>query len=108
MCIRDRGGRSEGFVYVDKGQVQRLPMAGSVTVNSTDAYEAACLGGFGLIQAPRMGMQQYLQNGELVEVLPQFNAPSMEASLLYARQRHLPLRVRAFMDWLGEVIRSEV
>ncbi|KPU57325.1 bacterial regulatory helix-turn-helix, lysR family protein [Pseudomonas fluorescens] len=101
------GGRSEGFVYVDKGQVQRMPMAGSVTVNSTDGYEAACLGGFGLIQAPRMGMQQYLQNGDLVEVLPQFNAPSMEASLLYARQRHLPLRVRAFMDWLGEVIRSE-
>jgi DNA-binding transcriptional LysR family regulator len=55
-----------------------------------------------------MGMQQYLQSGELVEVLPQFTAPSLEASLLYARQRHLPLRVRVFMDWLGEVIRSEV
>ena len=81
-------------------------MAGSVTVNSTDCYESACLGGFGLIQAPLTGMQPHLLSGELVAVLPQFNAPSMEVSLLYARQRYLPLRVRAFMEWLGQVIQS--
>ena len=100
------GARSEGFVYEVDGKVQRLPMAGSITVNSTDAYESACLGGFGLIQAPRMGMRKHLLGGELVEVLSQFNAPSMEVSLLSARQRHLPLRVRAFMDWLGQVVQS--
>ena len=100
------GSRSEGFVYEQEGTLHRVPMAGSVTVNSTDCYESACLGGFGLIQAPLMGMQPHLLSGELVVVLPQFNAPSMEVSLLYARQRHLPLRVRAFMDWLGQVIQS--
>ncbi|POA34346.1 MULTISPECIES: LysR family transcriptional regulator [unclassified Pseudomonas] len=100
------GSRSEGFVYEEEGTLHRMPMSGSVTVNNTDAYESACLGGFGLIQAPLMGMQSYLLSGELVAVLPQFNAPSMEVSLLYARQRHLPLRVRAFMDWLGQVIQA--
>jgi DNA-binding transcriptional LysR family regulator len=100
------GSRSEGFVYEQEGTLHRVPMAGSVTVNSTDCYESACLGGFGLIQAPLTGMQPHLLSGELVVVLPQFNAPSMEVSLLYARQRHLPLRVRAFMDWLGQVIQS--
>lgn len=98
------GSRSEGFVYEEEGKLHRMPMAGSVTVNNTDAYESACLGGFGLIQAPLTGMQPYLLSGELVAVLPQLNAPPMEVSLLYARQRHLPLRVRAFMDWLGQVI----
>ena len=100
------GSRSEGFVYEQEGTLHRVPMAGSVTVNSTDCYESACLGGFGLIQAPLTGMQPHLLSGELVAVLPQFNAPPMEVSLLYARQRHLPLRVRAFMDWLGQVIQS--
>ncbi|MBV4476499.1 LysR family transcriptional regulator [Pseudomonas botevensis] len=102
------GSRSEGFVYEEAGQVRRLAMAGSVTVNSTDAYESAALGGFGLVQVPRTGMHGYLHNGELVEVLPQHNAPAMGVSLLYARQRHLPLRVRVFMDWLTEVIRSSL
>lgn len=100
------GSRSEGFLYEVDGTLHRLPMAGSVTVNSTDAYEAACLGGFGLIQAPLNGMQPHLLSGELVALLPQFNAPTMEVSLLYARQRHLPMRVRAFMDWLALVIQS--
>lgn len=102
------GSRSEGFLYEVDGKLHRLPMAGSVTVNSTDAYEAACLGGFGLIQAPLKGMQSHLLSGELVAVLPQLNAPSMEVSLLYARQRHLPLRVRVFMDWLANVIQSTI
>ncbi|KPH01288.1 transcriptional regulator [Pseudomonas sp. RIT-PI-q] len=100
------GARSEGFLYEEVGQLHRVSMAGSVTVNSTDGYESACLGGFGLAQAPMMGMKPYLLSGELVAVLPQHNAPSMEGSLLYARQRHLPLRVRAFMAWLGAVIQS--
>ncbi len=60
------GSRSEGFVYEQGGQVRRLPMAGSVTVNSTDAYGSACLGGFGLVQVPRTGMQPHLDTGELV------------------------------------------
>lgn len=100
------GARSDGFLYEEGGTLHRVPMAGSITVNSTDAYESACLGGFGLIQAPVTGLQSYLRSGELVALLPQFNAPSMEVSLLYARQRHLPLRVRAFMDWLGQIIQS--
>ncbi|EZP31609.1 LysR family transcriptional regulator [Pseudomonas sp. RIT288] len=100
------GSRSEGFVYEEAGQIRRVPMAGSVTVNSTDAYESACLGGFGIVQVPNTGLRSYLQTGELVTVLPQYNAPAMAVSLLYARQRHLPLRVRVFMEWLGDVIRS--
>ncbi|MDN3224782.1 LysR family transcriptional regulator [Pseudomonas nunensis] len=100
------GSRSEGFEYEEEGKLHRVAMAGSITVNNSDGYESACLGGFGLIQAPVMGMQPYLLSGELVEVLPQLRAPSMEVSMLYARQRHLPLRVRVFMDWVEHIIRS--
>ncbi|KAB0506035.1 MULTISPECIES: LysR family transcriptional regulator [Pseudomonas] len=100
------GARSEGFLYEEEGKLHRVSMAGSVTVNNTDAYESACLGGFGLIQAPMIGMKPYLLSGELVAVLPQLSAPALEVSLLYARQRHLPLRVRAFMEWLGQIILS--
>ena len=31
-------------------------MPGALVVNHTDAYEAACLAGLGLIQAPRLGL----------------------------------------------------
>ncbi|MBH3384773.1 LysR family transcriptional regulator [Pseudomonas juntendi] len=106
--VRNLGGRCAGFEYVQGGQVQYQPMAGAVTVNNAEAYSAACLAGLGLIQVPAVGVAEHLQRGELVALLPAWQAPAMPVSLLYARQRHVPRRVQAFMQWLAEVLRSEV
>ncbi|AZF49236.1 MULTISPECIES: LysR family transcriptional regulator [unclassified Pseudomonas] len=106
--VRPLGARSAGFEYVEGGKVQRLPMAGRVTVNSTDAYQAACLGGFGIIQVPRLGICELLGSGELVAVLPDYPAPPLDVSLLYAGQRHLPLRVRVFMEWLAATLHAHL
>lgn len=106
--VRPLGSRSAGFEYLQGNKVQRLPMAGRVTVNSTDAYKSACLGGFGIIQVPALGLSAELASGELVAVLPDYPAPPLDVSLLYAGQRHLPLRVRVFMDWLAGVLQAQL
>jgi DNA-binding transcriptional LysR family regulator len=100
------GGRSAGFEYVDTatGEARSVAMAGALTVNNSEAYEAACLAGVGLIQAPEMGLAPMLAAGRLVEVLPEFRAPPMAVSLLYANRRHLPKRVQAFMEWVAQVM----
>ncbi|MBM9487705.1 LysR family transcriptional regulator [Pseudomonas sp. ICBG1301] len=104
--VRPLGARSAGFEYQQGHKVERVAMAGRVTVNSTDAYQAACLGGFGIIQVPRLGIEELLSSGELVAVLPDYPAPPLDVSLLYAGQRHLPLRVRVFMDWLAAILQA--
>src|SRR3989338_4011632 len=98
------GMRSAGFEYLSGGKLQQLPMAGGITVNNVDAYEGACLGGLGLIQAPLVGVRELLASGRLHSVLPDFVPPPMPVSLLYAHRRHLPQRVRVFMQWLEELI----
>ncbi|KPA93091.1 transcriptional regulator, LysR family [Pseudomonas asplenii] len=98
------GSRSSGFEYLHDGKLIQVPMAGSVTVNGIDCYEGACLGGLGLIQAPLLGMARHLERGDLIEVLPGFRPAPLDVSLLYAGQRHLPRRVRVFMDWLVQVL----
>jgi DNA-binding transcriptional LysR family regulator len=102
------GARSPGFEYEEAGQLHRLPMAGAVTVNNSEAYTAACLAGLGLIQAPRLGMRPLIEQGLLVEVLPEVRAPAMPVSLLYAHRRNLPRRVQAFMNWMSVVLRPEL
>lgn len=106
--VRPLGSRSAGFEYLQGNKVQRIPMAGRVTVNSTDAYKSACVGGFGIIQVPALGMRDELARGELVVILPDYPAPPLDVSLLYAGQRHLPLRVRVFMDWLAATLQSRL
>ncbi len=53
-------------------------------------------------------MRDELARGELVAILPDYPAPPLDVSLLYAGQRHLPLRVRVFMDWLAATLQSRL
>jgi len=96
------GGTPDGFEYVDEVGVHVLPLAGAVTVNNTDSYQAACVAGLGLIQAPVAGMRHLVDAGLVKELLVDHRAEPMPVSLLYASRRHLPRRVRVFMDWLAE------
>jgi len=106
--VRNLGGRSAGFEYQHGNELRYQAMAGVVTVNNAEAYSAACLAGLGLIQVPAVGVAEHLKRGELVSVLEDWQAPAMPVSLLYARQRHVPRRVQVFMQWLGEVLHSQV
>lgn len=99
------GTRSAGFeVARGADDVQHLAMAGAVTVNNSEAYGAAALAGLGIIQAPVIALRAHVQAGELVEVLPRWRAPDLPVTLLYAHRRHVPARLRAFMDWLAQVL----
>ena len=100
------GARPAGFEYVQDGQDRTLALPGAVTVSSAEAYAAACEQGLGLIQVPRVGVQQALADGRLVEVLPALRARAMPLTLLYANRRQQPRRVRLVMDWLAKTVRA--
>jgi DNA-binding transcriptional LysR family regulator len=102
------GARSPGWEYPAGNGYASLPMAGSITVNNSDAYTAACIAGLGLIQAPAAGLQPLIDAGRLVEVLPDCRAESMPVSLLYANRRNLPRRVQAFMSWITQVLQPHL
>lgn len=106
--VRPLGARSAGFEYLQGNKVLRVAMAGRVTVSSTDTYQAACLGGLGIIQVPLLGVRDLLASGELVSVLADYLAPPLDVSMLYAGQRHLPLRVRVFMEWLAATLQAHI
>jgi DNA-binding transcriptional LysR family regulator len=98
------GAGSPGFEYPTSRGYRSLPMPGALVVNSSEAYEAACLAGLGLIQAPEIGLREQLASGALVEVLPELRPEPMPLSLLYAHRRNLSPRVRAFMDWVADTV----
>jgi DNA-binding transcriptional LysR family regulator len=102
------GSKSPGFEYTEEGDVKLIAMAGNITVNNSDAYSAACLAGFGIAQIPRIGAQDYLAQGKLVEVLKNYRAESMPVSLIYPNRRNLSRRVQVFMDWIATLMTDYV
>ncbi len=98
------GAAPLGWEYRDGERYRFRAVHGVVTVNSTDAYQAACLAGLGIIQAPMLGVRDLFASGQLVPVLPQFTAEPMPVSLVYPNRRQLSKRVQAFMAWLAQVL----
>ena len=98
------GSKSGGFEYA-QGEVDKaIAMQGQVSVNNAEAYQAACVAGLGLIQAPYVGLRDLLASGQLLRVLPAFEAQPMPLSLVYASRRNQSARVRLVMDWLARVV----
>lgn len=106
--VSNFGSTSLGLEYWDKDKYKTAKMKGPVTVNSSDAYTSACLGGLGIIQAPRIGLKQLLKEGKLVEILPKLKAEPMPISIVYPHRRNLSKRVQVFMEWLEAIIKEYV
>jgi DNA-binding transcriptional LysR family regulator len=101
----DLGGEQTGFeVLGSDGRVERHPMAGALTVNDSESYLAAALAGLGIIQLPEQGVAELLARGELVALLPEWQAPPLPIHVLYGHRRQLAPRVQAFIQWLEGVL----
>jgi DNA-binding transcriptional LysR family regulator len=98
------GGRGALFDYLDGGVRRSIDVPAVLAVNNSDAYQAACLAGLGIIQAPLSGVQNYLADGSLIAILPEFRAAPLPVTMLYPSRRHLSKRARGFMDWLAEAM----
>jgi DNA-binding transcriptional LysR family regulator len=98
------GQSAPGFEYPSSDGYRTLPMEGAVIVNNGSSYEAAALAGLGIIQVPAMAVQEKIEAGRLAEILPDLPPEPMPVSILYVQRRHLPLRVRVFMDWLETLL----
>jgi DNA-binding transcriptional LysR family regulator len=98
------GADQPTFEYRDGDGWRERPVHALVTVNNADAYEAACLAGLGIIQAPRWHRRDAIDRGLLVEVLPELSCAPMPVSLVHAHGRNVPRRVRAVMGWIAQVV----
>jgi DNA-binding transcriptional LysR family regulator len=99
------GAEDPGFEYRRGSRWLTLPMRSFVTVNNTDAYQAACVAGLGIIQAPRTGLEPLIRSGQLVSVLPDLGCKPMPVSIVHSRSRHIPGRVREVMNFLEQALK---
>jgi DNA-binding transcriptional LysR family regulator len=102
------GGDAPGFEHRVGNGYRDRPMRSLITVNSTDSYNAACIAGLGIIQAPRSGALASISAGELVEILPQHTCEPLPVSLVHAHGRQVPRQVRAVMSWIAQLLRPHL
>lgn len=94
-------GRRIAWLFSDAGRPCEI-LARSAYVCSDDVLGGVTLArhGAGLFQTYRFIVERELAEGALVEVLQPYVGRSRPFTLLYPHGRHVPLRLRAFIDFL--------
>ncbi|EHH68235.1 LysR family transcriptional regulator [Gluconobacter morbifer] len=98
-------GRVEDWEWLENRQCRTVTLPGRVTVNSAEGAIACCLAGLGLAQLPAYDLRTHLDSGDLVEILPDWRAPSLPMTLLYPHRKHLSRRLQVFTEWLTDLLR---
>lgn len=97
-------GRIRGWDFLVDGKLQTIDMPGMIAVNEVDSYVTCGLHGLGILKGP---LALYVQRGTLLEILKDYPSPPRAISIMYARNRHLPRKVRVFADWVADLFARE-
>ena len=77
-----------------------VPIFGRLRINDDEALSQAVLGGLGLALLPTFIVGKALQAGRLHAVLSEYIPVEQHVYAIYLPTRHLPAKVRAFIDFL--------
>jgi DNA-binding transcriptional LysR family regulator len=87
-----------------RGRPVECVLPAKLTVHNADAYVAAAVAGLGLVEVPRFDVRELLDQGDLVEVLPDTPPPALPLNVLLPHRRQLSARVRGVAAWLRQLL----
>ena len=102
LLVYSLGGGSGLRLRDASGEVTAVAARGSIVANNGDFLRDMAIAGHGLVQSPSFICWQALASGDLISLLNEFRPQPLAAWAVYPRNRYLPLRARAFIDFLVE------
>jgi DNA-binding transcriptional LysR family regulator len=93
-------GSQRGWTFRQNGKNVTLKVAGNMVCNDGAVLHDWALAGKGLAWRSMWEVAGAIESGRLVTVLDEFAAPGNDIYAVFAQRRHLPLRIRAFVDFL--------
>ena len=96
-------GRAVSWDFAKGDEKLTLNLEGGLSVNDSNVYRDACLGGVGIGQLPSFAFDAHEPRGELVQILKDWCTDTLPVHVLYPSNRHLSTKVQAFVEWAAEV-----
>jgi DNA-binding transcriptional LysR family regulator len=93
-------GSQRGWTLRDNGKNVVLKVSGNMGCNDGQVLHEWALAGKGLAWRSMWEVGSAIEAGKLCTVLDQHAAPGNDIYAVFAQRRHLPLRIRAFVDFL--------
>lgn len=106
-----REHEATAWKYLDEqGQQQALPIQGVLSSNNGEVLRLAAMGGMGVALLSESAVRANIQDGSLVRLLPGYRFAVRQFSngvfAVFRQGSTLPLKVRAFVDFVAEALRE--
>jgi DNA-binding transcriptional LysR family regulator len=99
LCLPRRGGAAAWIMTRGKTRWER-ELPARFVANSPDLLVRMATTGAGIAISSQQYAGQYIQAGELVRVLPEWNLPDVTGWAVFPGRRLMPAKTRAFLDML--------
>ncbi|SNS62257.1 transcriptional regulator, LysR family [Noviherbaspirillum humi] len=93
-------GSQPGWTFRQNGKNVTLKISGNMVCNDGAVLHEWALAGKGLAWRSMWEVGAAIEAGRLITVLDDFAAPGNDIYAVFAQRRHLPLRIRVFIDFL--------
>jgi DNA-binding transcriptional LysR family regulator len=102
LTLSSDASQTRGWAFEIDGAVTHLRLPGKLDCNDGQVLHDWCLAGLGIAWRSTWEVAQQVARGELVSVLDDFAAPPNGIYAMFAQRKHLPLRVRLWVDFLKQ------
>jgi len=100
LLLRFPGSTQFQWSFLNEGKKYTVPVKGDLDSNNGDILRDWALTGRGICLKSRWEVEKELENGELVEILKEFELPLVSISAIHPSGHITPPKVRLLIDFL--------
>lgn len=104
--LRTASGRIRQWEFKIDGHAERRQPAAQHTFNDVGLVTQAVIDGLGIAQLPVYHVRDLITSGHLISCLGQHAPDDGGHYVCYPSRKHLPARIRVFVDYMTEQIRA--
>jgi DNA-binding transcriptional LysR family regulator len=100
LTLSSDASQTRGWAFNIDGEVVHLKPGGPLDCSDGQVLHDWCLAGLGIAWRSTWEVESEIASGRLAEVLADFAAPPNGIYAVFPQRKHLPLRVRLWIDFL--------
>jgi DNA-binding transcriptional LysR family regulator len=100
LTLSSEASQTRGWAFLVKGELVYLKPGGPLDCSDGQVLHDWCLAGYGIAWRSTWEVEAEVADGRLVALLEDFAAPANGIYAVFPQRKHLPLRVRLWIDFL--------
>ena len=102
LTLSSDASQSRGWAFLMDGEVTHLRPSGRLDCSDGQVLHDWCLQGLGIAWRSTWEVEREVQDGRLTVLLQDFAAPPNGIYAVFPQRKHLPLRVRLWIDFVKQ------